>query len=258
MEFNFKKKYGQNFLTNEDIINKIIGAIQPTKDDLIIEIGPGAGALTKKLKQFDTPLICYEIDKDTQVYLQKLEDENTHIIYDDFLKRDILVDIAPFHYQKLYVIGNLPYYITTPIITKIIEENIPVEEMVFMVQKEVADRFSARPKTREYGAITVFLNTFFHIDKLFDVSKNSFIPKPNVESAVVKFTKKPKIVELDLSKFTRIVKDSFQFKRKTLRNNLKNYETEEIEEILKKYGYSLNNRAEDIPASVFQEIACKI
>ncbi len=257
MEFVFKKKYGQNFLTNQTIINKIVQSIEPTNKDLIIEIGPGAGALSKRLKQYGTHLICYEIDQETRLYLDELEDEHTHIIYDDFLKRDIMSDIRAYDCNRIFVIGNLPYYITTPIISKIITDKIPIYEAVFMVQKEVAERFVAKPNHREYGAITVFLNAYFHVSKLFDVSKNYFIPKPKVESAVVKFTAKTEKAEIDYSKFSKIVKDSFQFKRKTLKNNLKQYDTEKIEEILKKNGYSLDHRAEEIPFSVFIEIASK-
>lgn len=257
MEFNFKRKYGQNFLTNNGIIDSIVNAISPTENDLIIEIGPGSGALTRKLKKYNASLICYEIDKDTKMYLDELENEKMKVIYDDFLKRDILEDIGEVKYDKLYIVGNLPYYITTPIITKIIESNIDVSEAVFMVQKEVADRFSAVPKTREYGSITVFLNYYFDIQRLFVVSKNNFIPKPNVDSAVIKLASKENRLDVDSDKFNRLVRDAFQFKRKNLNNNLKKYDKEKIESILDNLGYSLNDRAEDLSYDIFVEITNK-
>ncbi len=257
MEFNFKKKYGQNFLTNQGIIDNIVGSINPSEKDLIIEIGPGGGALTRKLKNYHANLLCYEVDEDTSKYLAELIDEKTQIIYDDFLKRDIKKDIATTSFENLYIIGNLPYYITTPIITKIIDADLKVKEAVFMVQKEVADRFSAKPKSKEYGAITVFLNYYFDIQKLFVVGKNNFVPKPNVDSAVIKLISKDHRLDVDVIKFNKLVKDAFQFKRKNLNNNLKNYNREKIDEILQNYGYSLSNRAEDLSYEIFVDITNK-
>lgn len=254
MNFNFKKKFGQNFLTNTGIIDNIVNSIQPTERDLIIEIGPGGGALTKKLKKYNATLICYEVDEETKEYLSVLENEKTRVIYDDFLKRDIIDDLKDIEYERLYVIGNLPYYITTPIITKIIELKLNVSEAVFMVQKEVADRFSANHQTREYGSITVFLNYYFTIQRLFIVGKNNFIPKPNVDSAVIKLTSRKDKLDVNIEKFNKLVRDSFQFKRKNLNNNLKNYDKDKMQRILEKRGFSLNNRAEDLSYSDFVEI----
>lgn len=254
MEFNFKKKYGQNFLTNKAIIDNIVNSISPSEDDLIVEIGPGGGALTKNLKKYNANLICYEIDEDTRKYLDELEDDKTHIIYDDFLKRDIVKDIEKIDYKKLFIIGNLPYYITTPIIMKIIGLKLNVSGAVFMVQKEVADRFSANPQTREYGSITVFLNYYFDIEKLFVVGKNNFVPKPNVDSAIIKFITKKNRLDVDVEKFDKLVRDAFQYKRKNLNNNFKNYDKEKMKNVLEDLDYSLNNRAEDLSYEVFVEI----
>lgn len=255
MDFNFKKKYGQNFLTNQEIINNIVDSIKPSDSDLIIEIGPGGGALTRKLKKYGANILCYEVDEDTKKYLNDLEDDKTRIIYDDFLKRDILNDISNIKYNDIFIIGNLPYYITTPIITKVIDSGIKIKEAVFMVQKEVADRFSAQPKSREYGSITVFLNYYFDIKKLFIVGKNNFVPKPNVDSSVIKLICKNRKLEVDIVKFEKLVKDSFQFKRKNLNNNLKSYDREKIGELLIQKGYSINNRAEDLPFDIFVYLA---
>lgn len=255
--FNFKKKYGQNFLQDKNIINNIVNSINPTNKDLIVEIGPGGGALTRILKKYGAMVLAYEIDKDAQIYLNELLDDNTKVIYDDFLNRNIQDDIKDLNYINLYIIGNLPYYITTPIITKIIESNLNVKEMVFMVQKEVAERFSAKPKSREYGSISVFLNYFFDIKNLFVVGKKCFYPVPNVDSAVIKLSKKENILDVDIIKFSSFVKDCFQFKRKNLRNNLKKYDLVKIHNILIENGYSLDNRAEDLPFEVFIDIVNK-
>ena len=147
----FKKKFGQNFINDKSIINNITSSINPTEDDLILEIGPGSGALTKNLVKYNSNLICYEVDKDLENTLNQIKNDKTQIIFDDFLKRDIQSDISKIDYNNLYIIGNLPYYITTPIILSIIESRVDVKEMVFMVQKEVAERFSAKPGTKEYG-----------------------------------------------------------------------------------------------------------
>lgn len=257
VNFNFKKKFGQNFLNNKAIIQNIVDSINPSEDDLIIEIGPGGGALTERLKKYNTQMICYEVDTEVSIYLSKLEDDKLKVIYDDFLNRDIKEDIKDIKYNKLYIIGNLPYYITTPIVTKIIETNIDVEEMVFMVQKEVADRFSANVGSREYGSISVFLNYFYEVKRLFIVGKNNFYPVPGVDSAVIKFTKRTKRLEVDFDKFNKLVKSSFQFKRKNLRNNLASYDREKINKILSLHGLSLDDRAENLSYEVFVDIANK-
>lgn len=256
MKFNFKKKFGQNFLQDNNVIYNIAHSIEPTENDLIIEIGPGAGALTKELKKFGSNVLCYEIDTEVDEYLSKLKDDKLNVIYDDFLNRDIKEDIKYIKYDRLFIIGNLPYYITTPIIMHILDSNLDIEDLVFMVQKEVADRFSAKPNSKEYGSITVFLNYFYTIYKLFIVSKNKFYPVPNVDSAVIKLSKKDR-VEVDFDKFNKLVKDSFKMKRKNLRNNLKEYDLDKINEILNEHEYDLTNRAEDLSYEIFVDIANK-
>ena len=163
----FKKKYGQNFLSDKAIINDITSSINPKEDDLIIEIGPGSGALTKNLVKYNSNLICYEVDTDLENTLNHIKNDKTQIIFDDFLKRDINKDIEKINYKDLYIIGNLPYYITTPIITKIINSKINPCEIILMVQEEVADRLSAKPNSKEYGYITVYVQSFYNVTKLF-------------------------------------------------------------------------------------------
>ena len=165
-------------------------------------------------------------------------------------------DIKDYHYKKLSVVANLPYYITTPIIVKIIEDKIPVDKIVVMVQKEVGNRFKATPNTKEYNSLSIFLNYYFDVKKILDVSRNVFIPKPNVDSIVVMFTKKENKLYLKNEEiFFKLVKDSFKYKRKTLKNNLKNYDLLKIENVLKKHNLDLSTRAEAIPIEIFAEIS---
>ena len=256
--FNFKKNFGQNFIIDENIINSIIRKSEVDKDTLVIEIGPGAGSLTYKLCEYAKDVLCYEIDTTLKEILnESLKDYNNYEIkYQDFLKSNILDDIKKYDYKKLYVVANLPYYITTPIIMKLIEDMIPVDKIVVMVQKEVGNRFKAEPGSKDYSSLSVFLKYYFKVSKLLDVSKNVFIPKPNVDSIVVEFKKNEKMLELyNKELFFNLIRDSFKQKRKTLRNNLKEYNLEKIEEILKKYNMDLSIRAEQISLEIFVEIA---
>ena len=252
-ELSAKKSLGQNFLKDNNVLNMIADSIK-TKDDLIIEIGPGMGALTKKLINKDSYVIAYEIDERTKGYLLPLENEKTKIIYKDFLKTDIKEDIKDIKYNNLYVIANIPYYITTPIIEHIISENINVSAMTLLVQKEVAERFSAKPKTKEYGAITVYLNYFFEVEKLFNVKNTCFSPAPKVDSAVVKFTKKENIYDVDNKKFFKFITECFSQKRKTLKNKLRNDDWNKVKEILDKHDILESCRAEELTLDIFIEI----
>ena len=155
----------------------------------------------------------------------------------------------------MYVVANLPYYITTPIITKLIEDKINVEKIVVMVQKEVGDRFKAHPGTKDYSSLSIFLNYYFDIVKILDVSRNVFMPKPNVDSIVLEFRQKEVKKNVNEDIFFKLIRDSFKQKRKTLRNNLKDYDLGTIEKVLKKYNLDLSVRAENISMDIFIEIA---
>lgn len=256
-DFKFKKKFGQNFLTDENILNNIVSNSLVDKDTLVIEIGCGAGALTKKLVKSSKHVIGYEIDETLKPILSTID--GAEIIFCDFLKRNVKLDLNKYEYKKLYVIANLPYYITTPIITKIIEEKLGVDKIVVMVQKEVGDRLSAAPNSKDYNSLTLFINYYFNVKKLFVVSKNVFIPKPNVDSVVISLEKKEKNYDvLDEEVFFKLVRDSFVQKRKTLKNNLKNYDFSVIEEVLKENGFSSNVRAEALPIDIFVKISNKL
>ena len=254
--FNFKKKYGQNFIVDKNIIHSIIVKSEIDDETLVIEIGPGAGSLTSELGRYAKNVIAYEIDETLKPILEKNITSNTEVIFEDFLKRDIAEDIKKYNYKKLYVIANLPYYITTPIIIKLIDTKIDFDKIVVMVQKEVGDRFKAKPKTKEYNSLSVFLSYYFNITKILDVSRNVFIPKPNVDSIVVCFTKKVDKLKVNNEElFFKLIKDSFKQKRKNLRNNLKGYDLENISKTLSKYKLDLTVRAEALPLEIFVDIA---
>ena len=256
--FNLKKMFGQNFIIDENIISNIITKSQIDEDTLVIEIGPGAGSLTYALSKYAKNVLCYEIDTTLKELLNdNLSDcDNVEIIFKDFLKADVFDDIKKYEYKKLYVVANLPYYITTPIIIKFIEDEVPVDKLVVMVQKEVGDRFKAMPNTKDYNSLSIYLNYYFDVKKILDVSKNVFLPKPNVDSIVVEFSKKENLYQLkDKKLFFKLVRDSFTQKRKTLRNNLKGYNLEKIEEVLKKHNYDLSVRAEQLPIEAFVDIS---
>lgn len=253
-----KKKFGQNFLNNKNIIDKIVDSITPLDNNLVIEVGPGAGALTKSLAiKFDS-VLAYEIDQDLEkvLYNNLKSKDNVKIIFDDFIKRDVSKDIEKYNAENIYFIANLPYYITTPIVNKIINLDMNIKNIVIMIQKEVADRFCAKVGTKEYNSLTVFLNYFYDIKKLFNVSRNNFNPVPNVDSAVIKMSLKDNRLPVkDIDCFFKLVRDSFQFKRKNLKNNLKNYDLDKISDILKRYDMDLTTRAEKISLEIFVEIA---
>ena len=256
--FTFKKKFGQNFLKDQNILDKIVNKSEVDKDTLVIEIGVGAAALTKTVAPNAYKVLGYEIDTTLKPILEdKLKEyNNIDIIYDDFLNRNVNEDIKKYNYKKIYVIANLPYYITTPIITKLIDDNVNVDKMVVMVQKEVGDRFNAKPDTKNYNSLTVFLNYYFDINKLMDVSRKCFVPEPNVDSVIIELKRKETKYNVKNEKiFFKLVRDAFTHKRKNLRNNLKGYDLEKIENVLKEYNLDLNVRAEHLTIDQFINIS---
>ena len=260
-DFKFKKKYGQNFIKDKNLIDKIINSAEISKDSLVIEIGPGMGALTINILKKCNQAIIYEIDVELKNYLEdKLNQyKNYELIFEDFLLADVKNKLKKYRYKELLIVANLPYYITTPIIKKIIEDNILADKIVVMVQQEVADKFSAKVNTRNYSSLTVFLNYYYDIKKLFNVSRNMFYPRPTVDSSVILMKKRNDREYIkDIKKFNEIVRSSFKYKRKNLRNNLKEYNLKKIEKILQKYNLSLNSRAENLSLCVFIDLANNI
>ena len=259
-EFRFKKKYGQNFLQNKAIIDKIARVANVESNSLVIEVGPGSGNLTIALASLykDSNILAYEVDNSLEdVLASRLKDyDNVKILFNDFLKADIVSDVGMYSYDSLYFVSNVPYYITTPILFKLIESDLGFERIVMMVQKEVGDRFCSKVSSKDYGALTVILNYFFDVRKEFLVDRNQFYPRPNVDSVVVSFSRKEKLERIDDKDFfMKLVHDSFQFRRKTLRNNLKKYNLELVETVLNKYGYDLNVRAEALDYKIFVDIS---
>ena len=254
MKFEYKKSLGQNFLKDENILKKISETINPNFDDLIIEIGPGAGALTKYLIKKNCDVICFEIDQRLKSQLDLLKQDNLKIVFDDFLKIDLKKYIDD-KYKRVFFVGNLPYYITTAIINKITRESNPTE-IIIMIQKEVAQRFIATPCTKAYNSLSVFLQYNYDIEKITVVNRNCFEPVPNVDSMIIKLKKKNnKIPVKNEDLFYNLVKDSFKQKRKNLRNNLNNYDLDKIEKELLKNGKNLKNRAEEISIQEFANIS---
>lgn len=256
--FNFKKNFGQNFIVDKNIIDNIIKFSLVDKDTMVIEIGPGAGSLTTALAASSKSVLCYEIDDSLKnVLSDSLKNfDNVDIIYQDFLKANVSETLKKYNYDKLYVIANLPYYITTPIITKIIEDKLNVDKIVIMVQKEVGDRLKAQPGSKDYNSLSIYISYYFNVKKLMDVSRNIFLPKPNVDSIVIELSKKENKYKLkNENVFFKLVRDSFVQKRKTLRNNLKAYDLNIIEKVLNKYGYDLSVRAENLSIDIFVDIA---
>ena len=254
----FKKKFGQNFLKDINVVKKIVRSAEIDGNSLVIEVGPGGGIMTRELSMEAVNVLAYEIDEELKdEHSKRLGDrDNIKILFQDFLDSNIVEDVKKFDYDKLYFVSNVPYYITTPIILKLIESGLSFEKIVMMVQKEVGDRFSTKSGTKEYGSITVLLNYFYNIKKEFFVSRKQFVPEPNVDSVIISFTeKKDKLLLNNFNFFEKMVRDSFQYKRKTLRNNLKGYDLEKVEEVLKKYGKDLSVRAEALDVEVFVEIA---
>lgn len=252
-DFKFKKKFGQNFLKDENILRNIVEKSEIDKNTLVLEIGVGAAYLTYYVSEKAKNVIGYEIDESLKEIIndQLIDRDNVEIIFEDFLKANVKRKLQEYKYKKLYVVANLPYYITTPIINKIIDDDLGVDKIVIMVQKEVGDRFNAKPNSKEYNLLTIFLNYYFDIKKLMDVSRNCFVPKPNVDSVIIEFKSNKKYKVNNEELFLKLVRDAFKFKRKNLRNNLKRYDLEKIELALKKIDKDLTIRAESLTIEDF-------
>lgn len=260
-DFKFKKKFGQNFLKDKNILQNIVLKSEVDKETLVIEIGVGAASLTKYLSEHAKNVLAYEIDETLKPIIEEelKKKDNVEVLFMDFLNSNIKEDIKKYDYSKLYVVANLPYYITTPIIEKIINDDFGVDKIVVMVQKEVGDRFSAKVGSKDYNSLTVFLNYYFDIKKIMNVSRNSFIPAPNVDSVVVEMKKRDNKYNVTNEElFFKLVRDSFKYKRKNLRNNLKGYNLDIISEVLSNYNLDLTVRAENLKIEQFVEISNKL
>ncbi|MDO5568685.1 MAG: 16S rRNA (adenine(1518)-N(6)/adenine(1519)-N(6))-dimethyltransferase RsmA [bacterium] len=256
--FKFKKSLGQNFLIDNNIIDKIMSNIVVDEDTLVIEIGAGSGNLTCNLASICKKLICFEIDGRLESTLKKRLAcySNVNLIMQDFLKADISTIIENCNLSKLVVVSNLPYYITTAIINKFIENNIFPDKFLLMMQLEVGNRITANVGTKNYNSLTVCLNYYYNINKLFVVKRTCFKPIPNVDSVVISMNKKIRKLSKDEEAiFLKLVRDSFRQKRKTLKNNLDSYDLNLMAIILNKLGKDLSVRAENLTIDDFVEIS---
>ena len=226
--FSFKKSLGQNFLIDPNILRNITKYAELTKEHGAIEIGPGIGALTENLARASKKVVAYEID---QRLFPILDDtlapyDNVKIIHNDVLKADVgqMIEEEFAGVNDIMVVANLPYYVTTPIIMKLLEEHLPIRGLVVMLQKEVAERISAKPGTKEYGSLSIAIQYFTRAEVVMIVPKTVFMPQPNVDSAVIRLLKRdePAVKVKDESFFFTITRLSFAQRRKTLLNNLTN------------------------------------
>ncbi|MGG5343229.1 16S rRNA (adenine(1518)-N(6)/adenine(1519)-N(6))-dimethyltransferase RsmA [Enterococcus sp. AZ192] len=224
--FSFKKSLGQNFLTEPNILRKIVETAGIDTQTNVIEVGPGIGALTEQLAKNAAQVLAFEID---DRLIPVLEDtlspySNVTVVHKDVLKADLITTTKDVFKEELpiKVVANLPYYITTPIMMHFLESDLEVSEMIVMMQKEVADRISAKPSTKAYGSLSIAVQYFMEASIAFIVPKTVFIPQPNVDSAIIKLTKrdKPAVDVTNEREFFKLTKASFQLRRKTLWNNL--------------------------------------
>ena len=224
--FTFKKSFGQNFLTDTNILQKIVDTAEIDENVNVIEIGPGIGALTEFLAENAAEVMAFEIDERLMPILADTlqEFENVKIINEDILKSDLQARIKEFSNPELpiKVVANLPYYITTPILMHLIESRIPFSEFVVMMQREVADRISAQPNSKSYGSLSIAVQYYMTAKVAFIVPRTVFVPAPNVASAILKMTRrdKPAVEVKDEPFFFKVSKASFTHRRKTLWNNL--------------------------------------
>ena len=265
--FTFKKSFGQNFLTDTNILQKIVDTAEIDKNVNVIEIGPGIGALTEFLAENAAEVMAFEIDdRLVPILADTLRDfDNVTVVNQDILKVDLAQYIAEFKDPDLpiKVVANLPYYITTPILMHLIESGIPFSEFVVMMQKEVADRISAQPNTKAYGSLSIAVQYYMTAKVAFIVPRTVFVPAPNVDSAILKMVRReqPAVEVQDEKFFFKVTKASFVHRRKTLWNNLTSYfgKSEEVktklERALEKADLVANVRGEALDLAAFARLS---
>lgn len=265
--FRFRKRYGQNFLIDTHVLDKIIKAADIGKEDTVIEIGPGIGTLTQYLAYYGKKVVAIEIDKTLLPILDETlaAYENVEIICKDVLKTDLKGILKDTPQNNIKIVANLPYYITTPIIMKFFEEHIPMDSMVIMVQEEVAKRMQASPGTKDYGALSLAIQYYAKPYIAAYVPRNCFMPRPNVGSAVIslKRHKKPPFEVADDALLFALIHASFQQRRKTLVNGLHNstaisFSKEEIKKAIISLGKGERIRGEDLCLEEFVLLTNKL
>lgn len=250
--FEFKKKFGQNFLSDENLLETIVQKAGVTKGDTVVEIGAGKGALTAVLSKYAKKVYAFEIDRELVEFLtEKFDGTNVQLVFEDVMKFDDkrLNDMIG---EKFKLVANLPYYVTSPIITRFLQ-NDNLESLTVMVQEEVADRIIAKPKTKDYGVLTIMCGLFGEAQKVLRVGREKFYPIPKVDSAVVRIDKKQ---DLEKEKFLGVIelaKKAFSMRRKKLSANLENekFSKQQLEDIFRKNGFFESVRAEEISIDEF-------
>jgi 16S rRNA (adenine1518-N6/adenine1519-N6)-dimethyltransferase len=260
--FKFSKSLGQNFLIDGNVVRKIVREAEITKDDYVLEIGPGMGTLTEELALNAKKVVAVELDKKLLPILDEtLEDyNNVEIVYGDILK----IDVKKLIEEKLgggpvKLVANLPYYVTTPIIGKLLEEDLALESISVMVQKEVAERMSAGPGSKDYGALSIFVNFYSSPKIVVKVPKTVFMPQPKIDSAVIKLELKKELPDVNREQFFKVVKAAFSKRRKTIINALSTYgfniDKEIIKNALLECGIKPEERAENISIEDFIKLS---
>ena len=264
-QFAFQKRFGQNFLIDAHVLEKIVSAAGITKDDCVLEIGPGIGTMTQYLAESAGQVIAVEIDTNLlPILTDTLKDySNVKVINQDILKVDINELVKEYNNGRpIKVVANLPYYITTPIIMGLFESNVPLDNITVMVQKEVADRMQVGPGSKDYGALSLAVQYYASPYIVANVPPNCFIPRPNVGSAVIRLTRyqEPPVQVKDPKLMFKLIRASFNQRRKTLQNGLNNspeisFSKEEITKAIESLGVSPSVRGEALSLEQFAQLA---
>ena len=264
-QFAFQKRFGQNFLIDSHVLDKIVNAAGITQDDCVLEIGPGIGTMTQYLAEHAGRVVAVEIDTNLlPILADTLKDySNVTVINEDILKVDMNRLVKEYNQGRpIKVVANLPYYITTPIIMGLFESNVPIENITVMVQKEVADRMQVGPGSKDYGALSLAVQYYASPYIVANVPPNCFIPRPNVGSAVIRLTRyqEPPVQVRDVALMFRLIRASFNQRRKTLQNGLNNspelsFSKDEIAAVIESLGLSASVRGETLTLEQFAALS---
>ena len=266
-QFDFRKKFGQNFLIDNHILDKIIEAADLTRDDYILEIGPGIGTMTQRLAEEAREVIAVEIDKNLiPILSETLADyDNVTVLNEDILKVDIHKIVEEHGGKPVKVVANLPYYITTPILMALFESHVPLRSVTIMVQKEVAERMCVGPGTKEYGALSLAVQYYAKPEIITKVPAACFMPKPNVDSTVIRLTRyeKPPVETRDEAWLFAIIRAAFNQRRKTLANGIANaaninVSRQQVEAVLTEMGLPAMIRGEALTLDQFAELSDRL
>lgn len=262
--FKFSKSLGQNFLIDQNILDKIVGAAELNNESCVIEIGPGIGTMTQEVAKFARKVVAIELDDTLIPVLNETlgNYNNIKVIHNDALKVNFKRLIEEENLTEVKVVANLPYYVTTPIISKLLTEKPGLRAIIIMIQREVADRMVAKPGSKEYGALSLLVQYYTKVEKITRVPPACFIPQPKVESAVIKMTilEEPAVKVNDEKLFFKIIRDSFNMRRKTLWNVLKQtgLSQEKLEKVFSDSGIDPKRRGETLTIEEFAKLSDRV